>query len=120
LGMSRVRAIFSVILPQAFRLSIPGWTNEFSSVIKDTTLAYAVGFNEILRTAKIVYDTHYDLAMTVLLFAALVFLVLTLIGNVLMSGVERHFGIPGLQVPGYERVRQMSLTSGRATFPWQK
>ncbi len=30
LGMSRTRAIASVILPQAFRLSIPGWSNEFS------------------------------------------------------------------------------------------
>lgn len=103
MGMSRIRAIFTIILPQAFRLSIPGWTNEFSSVIKDTTLAYAVGFNEILRTARIVYDTHIDLAMTVLVFVALVFMVLTLAGNGMMGGIERRFRIPGLQMPGHEK-----------------
>lgn len=111
LGMGRVRAIITIILPQAFRLSIPGWTNEFSSVIKDTTLAYAVSFNEILRTAKIVYDTHYDLAITVLIFVALVFMVLTLAGNVTMGMIERRFGIPGLQVPGQARGRHVTLRS---------
>lgn len=116
LGMSRLRAIFTIILPQAFRLSIPGWTNEFSSVIKDTTLAYAVSFNEILRTARIVYDTHIDLAMPVLLFVALVFLILTLAGNALMGAIERRFRIPGLQAPGHERARPVSATSRRGTI----
>ncbi len=106
LGMSRIRAVFTIILPQAFRLSIPGWTNEFSSVIKDTTLAYAVSFNEILRTAKIVYDTHYDLAITVLIFVALVFMVLTLVGNTAMGIIERRCGIPGLQTPGPARTKR--------------
>ena len=112
-GMSQVRAIFSIILPQAFRLSIPGWTNEFSSVIKDTTLAYAVGFNEVLRAARIVYDTHYDLAMTVLIFVALIFMVLTLAGNALMGGVERRFRIPGLQMPGTEQRKKMTRRKKR-------
>ena len=100
MGMSRIRAIFSVILPQAFRLSIPGWSNEFSSVIKDTTLAYAVGFNEIMRTARIVMDSAYELAMLAFIAVALVFLVLTYAGNATMGGVERRFRIPGLQMPG--------------------
>lgn len=111
LGMSRARAIFTIILPQAFRLSIPGWTNEFSSVIKDTTLAYAVGFNEVLRTARIVYDTHIDLALVVLVFIALVFLILTFAGNTTMGILERKFRIPGLQVPGSEKVRRESRGS---------
>ena len=113
IGMSRIRAIFTIILPQAFRLSIPGWTNEFSSVIKDTTLAYAVGFNEVLRTARIVYDTHIDLALVVLVFIALVFLVLTFVGNATMGILERKFRIPGLQVPGYEKARQGLLSTLR-------
>jgi polar amino acid transport system permease protein len=114
MGMSRIRAIFTVILPQAFRLSIPGWTNEFSSVIKDTTLAYAVGFNEVLRSARIVYDAHYDLAMTVLIFVALIFMVLTLLGNAGMGFVERRFRIPGLQVPGADKMAGPTRRQKRA------
>ena len=113
MGMSRIRAIITVVLPQAFRLSIPGWTNEFSSVIKDTTLAYAVGFNEVLRTARIVYDTHYDLAMIVLVFVALVFMALTLAGNATMGIVERKLRIPGLQMPGTEQMRKMTRRQRR-------
>jgi polar amino acid transport system permease protein len=100
MGMSRVRAVVTIILPQALRLSIPGWTNEFSSVIKDTTLAYAVGFNEIMRSARIIMDSQYELAMLAFISVALVFLVLTYAGNVAMGGVERKFRIPGLQMPG--------------------
>jgi polar amino acid transport system permease protein len=111
IGMSRMRAIFTIILPQAFRLSIPGWTNEFSSVIKDTTLAYAVGFNEVLRTARIVYDANIDLTLLVLVFIALVFLGLTFIGNATMGMLERRFRIPGLQVPGNDKLRQGPLRS---------
>jgi len=116
LGMSRIRAVFTIILPQAFRLSIPGWTNEFSSVIKDTTLAYAVSFNEVLRTAKIVYDTHYDLAITVLVFVALVFMALTLVGNTTMGVIERRYGIPGLQAAGTARTRRRPLLGSQGSM----
>lgn len=100
LGMSRPRAILTVILPQAFRLAIPGWSNEFSSVVKDTTLAYAVGLNEIMRSARIIYDRQYQLAMPALIGVAFVFLVLTYAGNGLLGGIERRLQIPGLQMPG--------------------
>jgi len=100
LGMSRIRAIRHVILPQAFRLAIPGWSNEFSSVVKDTTLAYAVTLNEIMRHAKIVMDNQYDLAMATFIVVALVFLAFTYSGNALLGQVERRFRIPGLQMPG--------------------
>ncbi|KUK27496.1 MAG: Polar amino acid ABC transporter, inner membrane subunit [Acetothermia bacterium 64_32] len=100
LGMSRPRAILHVILPQAFRLAIPGWSNEFSSVTKDTTLAYAVGLNEIMRYAKIVMDRQYELAMATFIVVALVFLAFTYSGNALLGQLERRFRIPGLQMPG--------------------
>jgi polar amino acid transport system permease protein len=100
LGMSRIRAIASVILPQAFRLSIPGWSNEFSAVVKDTTLAYAVGFNELLRSARAIMDRRYDLAMISFLTVALIFLVITYAGNRSLGWLEERTRIPGLQVAG--------------------
>jgi polar amino acid transport system permease protein len=106
MGMGTLRAIVSIILPQAFRLSIPGWNNEFASVIKDTTLAYAVGYTEVLRTARLVFDTYYDLAMHVLIVVALIFLVLTYLGNTALSFVEQRVSIPGLQMPGARTTRR--------------
>ena len=49
IGMSRVKAIRYIILPQAIRLSIPPWSNEAAIVLKDSSLVYVIGVAEILR-----------------------------------------------------------------------
>jgi polar amino acid transport system permease protein len=51
-GMSRIKAIRYIILPQALRLAIPPWSNEASIVLKDSSLVYALGVSEILRRAQ--------------------------------------------------------------------
>lgn len=100
MGMSRLQAIVSIIIPQAFRLSIPGWSNEFSAVMKDTTLAFVVGLNEILRHARIIMDRRFDLAMLAYLTVALIFLIMTYAGNRTLAEVEKRIRIPGLEMPG--------------------
>jgi polar amino acid transport system permease protein len=46
-GMSKVQTLRYVILPQAYRIVIPSWTNEFCSLTKSTsTLAY-VGLEDL-------------------------------------------------------------------------
>ncbi|MFX1488224.1 MAG: amino acid ABC transporter permease [Promethearchaeota archaeon] len=51
LGMNRAKAFRYVVLPQALRLAIPSWSNEYAVVIKDTSFAYAVGLIEMTRAA---------------------------------------------------------------------
>ncbi len=51
LGMNDLRAIVSIILPQALRLSVPGWSNEYSIVLKDSAVAYALGVAEVMARA---------------------------------------------------------------------
>jgi polar amino acid transport system permease protein len=43
LGMSRTRAMVSIIIPQGFRLIIPPLTNELVLLIKDTSLLFVLG-----------------------------------------------------------------------------
>jgi len=105
LGMSHLQAIIYIILPQALRLAIPAWSNEFSSVIKDTTLAYAIGVNEVLRHARYIIDRHYELAMLTYLTVALIFLILTYAGNWLLGRLERRLAVPGFQLRGAEERR---------------
>ena len=52
IGMSRLQSIRFILLPQAFRLAIPPWSNEVSIVLKDSSLVYALGVPEILRRAQ--------------------------------------------------------------------
>ncbi|MGQ9477964.1 MAG: amino acid ABC transporter permease [Candidatus Bipolaricaulia bacterium] len=97
IGLSQLQAIRYIILPQALRLAIPPWSNEFSSVIKDTTLAYAIGVNEITRYARFITERHYRLAMAVYLAVALIFLLFTYLGNRLLGALEQTLRVPGFE-----------------------
>jgi len=49
LGMSKIQSFRSIIMPQALRLAVPSWTNEYAVVIKDSSFAYAVGIVEMTK-----------------------------------------------------------------------
>jgi polar amino acid transport system permease protein len=51
LGMSGLQTFRHIVLPQALRLAVPSWSNEYSVVIKDSSFAYAVGIVELTRAA---------------------------------------------------------------------
>lgn len=97
IGMTRAQAIWSIVLPQAFRLALPAWSNEFSSVLKDTTLVYAIGINEVMRFARTLYVGNPGVAVLTFLMVALIFWVLTTIGTTLLQMLERHLALPGLE-----------------------
>jgi polar amino acid transport system substrate-binding protein len=47
LGMSPILAFRRIILPQAFRIALPPMTNDFVSLFKDTSTAYAISVWEL-------------------------------------------------------------------------
>ncbi len=94
LGMSDATAIINIILPQALRLSIPAWSNEFSILLKDSALAFVIGVLEIMsRTRSVAATTHEPLPMA--LFAGVMFYVLTFIGVKALRTLENKVRIPG-------------------------
>jgi polar amino acid transport system permease protein len=50
-GLSHYQTMVHVILPQSLRNMIPSFVNQFVSLTKDTSLAYIIGVNELMRTA---------------------------------------------------------------------
>ncbi|MDE2198401.1 MAG: amino acid ABC transporter permease [Rhodospirillales bacterium] len=48
LGLSRLKAFFLVVLPQALRIAVPPTVNEFISLLKTTSLASVISLNELL------------------------------------------------------------------------
>ncbi|MFC2078909.1 amino acid ABC transporter permease [Candidatus Bipolaricaulota bacterium] len=105
LGMSKIQAICYIILPQAFRLSIPPWTNEFSSVLKDTSLASAIGVLELTKQGTLIF-TRMQFVMgvryvlVILILVAFVYLVLTYVGNAALGFMENRLRIPGFEMKG--------------------
>jgi len=108
LGMSKVQAIRSIILPQAFRLAIPPWTNEYSSVVKDTAFICVIGgLIDLTRQAfmklaplSMRRPVGTQLILPYLIILGLFYLALTYGGNGLLTLLERRMRIPGFEMKG--------------------
>jgi His/Glu/Gln/Arg/opine family amino acid ABC transporter permease subunit len=102
-GISRLRSMFIVTLPQAFRLSLPALGNEFSSSIKDTSLLYAIGWTELSGVsyglASTSFETGYMYASLIIwLEAAFLYFVVTYIVTRTVRAIEDVYKVPGLEV----------------------
>lgn len=93
IGLSRIQAIRSVILPQALRLAIPPWSNEASIVLKDSSLVYAIGVAEILRRAQQLSATTQQ-PFVAFGAAALIYFVLVFTTNRLLDLLDQRTRIP--------------------------
>jgi len=90
IGMSRLQAIRSIILPQAVRLALPAWGNEVTLVLKDSTLVFVVGVPEILRRAQQVSARTLE-PFVAFGAALLLYLLLTLLTTQILQWIEsRH------------------------------
>lgn len=92
LGMSYSKAMFFIILPQAFRLMIPPLTNEFVLLLKDTSLVSAIGVTlankELTRWGR---EGVIDNAnATPLVVAGLVYLLMTIPLTRLVAVLEKR------------------------------
>ena len=52
LGYSRSRTFMTIILPQVIRHILPAVTNEMITLVKDTSLAFAISYSEMFTLAK--------------------------------------------------------------------
>ncbi|MBO4335215.1 MAG: amino acid ABC transporter permease [Desulfovibrio sp.] len=94
LGMKDSQAIRSIVIPQALRLSIPGWSNEYSILLKDSAICFVLGTQDIMaRTAFAAARTHEHLALYAC--AGVIYFVLTLVIVRLLAKLEKRLHIPG-------------------------
>jgi polar amino acid transport system permease protein len=101
LGMSRLKAIRYVILPQILRFSIPGWSNEFTILLKDTSLAFSIGVIELMRQGRYIQVLAPDLILVVYLLIALIYFILVFSINKIMRLVEKKYQIAGYQAEAH-------------------
>ena len=97
LGMSKLKAMRYIILPQMLRLSIPGWSNEFTIVLKDTSIAIAIGVVELMRQGRYVIVREPQTALYILLLIALIYFIIVFTINRGLSFLEKKYRISGLE-----------------------
>jgi polar amino acid transport system permease protein len=87
LGMTSVQAMRLVILPQAARVAIPPTGNEFIAMLKNSSLANAIAYPELLYASQRVYTRNYQI-LELLAVASVWYLFLTTVFSVLQAEVE--------------------------------
>jgi len=97
LGFSRLQAYVRVVLPLAFRISLPALNNNLVNLVKTTTLAYAIAVPEMLYVSSQIWsdELNVPVMMNVLLICYFV-----LVGIVVyaMHRWERAIRVPGFGV----------------------
>ncbi len=96
LGMSKLKAIRHVVLPQALRIVIPGWTNEYASMSKSTSAATAIGVPELTTMAHSVAAQTFRSFETYTFTALIYFIWIASCVKILEMVYEK------VKIPGFE------------------
>ena len=97
LGFSRLQTYLRVVLPLAFRISLPALNNNLVNLVKTTTLSYAIAVPEMLYVSSQIWsdELNVPVMMNVLLVCYIV-----LVGVLvwLMQRWERAIRVPGFGI----------------------
>jgi len=97
IGLSKVKAIFYVILPQALRLVIPAWGNEFSSLAKSTAAILLIGVRDLTGAGRTIADQTFRILET-WGFIALIYLTWITIIMKILDVLYEKVKIPGIEI----------------------
>lgn len=96
LGMSRIKAVLYIILPQALRRAIPGCSNEIIYLIKYSSLAFMVTCVELTGAGKIIATRHFRYT-EVFLVVGIIYLLVVSIVTKFLNILEKKLRIPGIE-----------------------
>ncbi|MEE8329993.1 MAG: amino acid ABC transporter permease [Thermodesulfovibrionia bacterium] len=92
-GMTRIQAIRTVILPQAFRMMIPSFVAFFISLFKETSIIYIIGVIELVQVGIIVSQRQPDRMFAAYICMAIGFFVICYSMSRLAKMLEKRFGM---------------------------
>jgi His/Glu/Gln/Arg/opine family amino acid ABC transporter permease subunit len=97
LGLSYWQAMRVVIIPQAIRLTIPPGSNQFITMLKESSLVSQIAIVELtLATIRIISFEFRPVELFIM--AALIYLAITVGFVTIFSWLEKRFSIPGLEL----------------------
>ncbi|EQM70119.1 ABC transporter permease [Pseudomonas solani] len=91
LGLSGSRILWRLILPQMWRIALPGLGNLFMILMKDTALVSVIGLEEIMRRSQIAVTASKE-PFTFYLVAAFIYLGLTILAMIGLHWLEKRAG----------------------------
>ncbi len=88
LGYSRLQTFGKIVLPQVVKRILPAMGNEIITLVKDTSLAFAIGVAEMFSTAKALVASQ--VSMVPFALAAAFYWVFNFAVEIVLGRVEKH------------------------------
>lgn len=92
LGMNYIQAMRYIILPQAVRVILPPVSNEFVTLLKDSSLVSILGLEDVTRRGREWVGRTFT-SFDTYLVVALLYLILTVFFTRVSSAVERNLSV---------------------------
>jgi polar amino acid transport system permease protein len=96
-GMSRLQTLRHVILPQAYRIVIPSWTNEFCSLTKSTATVAFVGLFDLVSAGLSIRMRTFEI-LPVWIVVGVIYLIWITGFSKIMDIIYERKKIPGVEL----------------------
>ncbi|MDK2373320.1 MAG: amino acid ABC transporter permease, partial [Candidatus Korarchaeota archaeon] len=97
LGMTFGQTLRHVVLPQALRIVIPPWTNEYISLGLSTSALIVLGIRELTNISKSIAAQTFR-PLEVYLFASAIYFIWITVSMRIFDWIYERVRIPGLEV----------------------
>lgn len=87
LGLTPWQINMKIVLPQVFKRTLPAIGNEVITLVKDTSLVYAVGMSDVLKLSQGIVNR--DATLVPFVIAAGIYLLLTYVITKLFDAIEK-------------------------------
>ena len=94
LGLTWSQTMKMIVVPQAFRRTIPQLGNEFIAMLKDSSLVSVIGFEELTRKGQLIIAATYR-SFEIWAAVAVLYLVMTLTISRFVSYLEKKYNSKG-------------------------
>lgn len=89
LGLSKKTAMRKIILPQALKVMVPSFINQFVITLKDTSILSIIGLVELTQTGRIIIARTYQ-SGSIWLIVGLIYVILITILTKISNRLERE------------------------------
>jgi polar amino acid transport system permease protein len=93
IGLDPQQTMRFIVFPQAMRLIIPALGNSVNGVLKTTSIASVISMEELLRRTQVLIQEKF-MVLELFLVAALYYLLMTTVWDVIQRRIEAHYGKP--------------------------
>lgn len=88
LSLNKITGYIKVILPQVWQVVMPSIGNEVISLVKDTSLIYILGLDELLKMGRTLSNQYAS--MLPYLYVGVIYLALTGIVTIILNQIEKR------------------------------